>query len=204
MILKIKQSILKKISHWLFPYLQDEVLKKEKEQHEFLRTQFSSCGNSFVIGEDLQLDGSKYMTIGDSFFCGKHNRLQCIDSYAGVDFYPNLTIGDNVSMEDSCHIGCVDNITIGSGTMIASKVFITDHFHGCIGSEDLTMSPRNRALSHQPVSIGENVWIGDGVCIMPGVVLGNNVIVGANAVVTHSFPDGCVVAGVPARLIKQL
>ncbi len=204
MILRIKQSILGKISHWLFPYLQEEVRKKEKEQFEFLKTQFLSCCNSFVIGEDLQLDGPQYMTIGDFFYCGKHNRLQCIESYAGVRFFPNLTIGNNVSMEDSCHIGCVDSISIGSGTMIASKVFITDHFHGNISQEDLAMSPRNRALSHKPVRIGENVWIGDGACIMPGVVLGNNVIVGANAVVTHSFADRCVIAGVPARLIKQL
>ena len=58
-------------------------------------------------------------------------------------------------------------------------------------------------MSCKPVKIGNNVWLGDNVSIMPGVTLGNNVIVGANAVVTHSFPDNVVVAGVPAKMIKK-
>ena len=40
--------------------------------------------------------------------------------------------------------------------------------------------------------------------ILPGVTLGNNVQVGAGAVVTHSFPDRAVIAGVPARLLRQI
>ena len=42
------------------------------------------------------------------------------------------------------------------------------------------------------------------MCIMPGVTIGDNVIIGANAVVTHSFPNNVVIAGVPARIIKSL
>lgn len=52
--------------------------------------------------------------------------------------------------------------------------------------------------------IGDNVKIGAGAKIIGGITIGNNVIVGANAVVTHNVPDNCVVAGVPARVIKQL
>lgn len=64
--------------------------------------------------------------------------------------------------------------------------------------------PSKRPLSSKPVDIGNNVWIGEGVCIMPGVTIGDNVIIGANAVVTHSFPNNVVIAGVPARIIKSL
>ena len=39
---------------------------------------------------------------------------------------------------------------------------------------------------------------------MPGVTIGDNVIIGANAVITHSFPENVVVAGVPAKIIKIL
>ena len=64
--------------------------------------------------------------------------------------------------------------------------------------------PSERPLySKGAIHIGRNVWVGRNVCIMPGVVLGNNVVVGANSVVTHDVPDNCVVAGAPARIIRQ-
>ena len=54
------------------------------------------------------------------------------------------------------------------------------------------------------VVIGRNVWLGGGVTIVKGVTLGDNCVVGANAVVTRSFPANCVIAGVPARVIRML
>lgn len=51
--------------------------------------------------------------------------------------------------------------------------------------------------------IGDNVVIYAGAKIIGGVHIGNNVTVGANAVVTKDIPDNCVVAGVPARIIKM-
>ena len=51
--------------------------------------------------------------------------------------------------------------------------------------------------------IGDNVLIGAGAKILGDVMIGNNVVIGANAVVVKSVPDNCVVAGVPARIIKN-
>lgn len=107
-------------------------------------------------------------------------------------------------MQRNCHIGCIHKIDIGDNVLLGSKVYITDHFHGEIKKDALTLPPIERPLCGKPVKIGNNVWIGDNVCIMPGVSLGDNVIVGANAVVTHSFPKNVVIAGVPAAIIKEL
>ena len=52
-------------------------------------------------------------------------------------------------------------------------------------------------------TIGDNVVVYAGAKIIGGVHIGNNVIIGANAVVTKDVPDNCVVAGVPARIIKM-
>nr|WP_324248840.1 DapH/DapD/GlmU-related protein [Streptococcus macedonicus] len=56
----------------------------------------------------------------------------------------------------------------------------------------------------KPVTIGNDVWIGGNVTILPGVTIGNNVVVAAGAVVTKDIPDNCVVAGVPAKMIKTI
>jgi len=58
--------------------------------------------------------------------------------------------------------------------------------------------------SKGPIIIKKNVWIGDSVCILSGVIVGENAIIGANSVVTKDIPANSVVAGVPARVIRQL
>lgn len=52
--------------------------------------------------------------------------------------------------------------------------------------------------------IGNNVYISAGVRIIGKIVIGNNVIIGANAVVTKDVPDNCIVAGVPAKIIRKV
>jgi acetyltransferase-like isoleucine patch superfamily enzyme len=82
-------------------------------------------------------------------------------------------------------------------------VFITDHYHGTTGADDLAIPPLERKLFFKgPVVIEENVWIGEGVAIMPDVTIGKGSVIGANAVVTKSVPPLSVVAGAPAKVIR--
>lgn len=89
-----------------------------------------------------------------------------------------VTIGDHVTITDGVRF-----ITHDGG------VWIFREDHPCL---DIV----------SPICIGRNVFIGVGVIIMPGVEIGNNTVIGAGAVVTKSFDDNCIIAGVPARIIK--
>ncbi|MBO4333820.1 MAG: hypothetical protein IKP81_00765 [Paludibacteraceae bacterium] len=59
-------------------------------------------------------------------------------------------------------------------------------------------------VSRGSINIGRNVWVGDKVTILAPVSIGDGAIIAANAVVTKDVPPYCVVAGAPARVIKDL
>lgn len=201
----MKRIIVKTMHHVLrfcYPYLKDIEREKEIEATYILKTSFKHLGDCSTLGSDPSVSGSEHISIGNRFIARKGFRIEAISRLNSKT--PELIIGDDVTFEDWCHVGCAESITIGSGTMCASKVFITDHYHGDISQNDIGVPPGNRPIHSKPISIGRNVWIGDNVSIMPGVTLGDNVIVGANAVVTHSFPANVVIAGCPAKIIKNL
>lgn len=67
------------------------------------------------------------------------------------------------------------------------------------------LKPEDRFNNHvAPVSLGKNVWIGSGAMILPGVSIGDNAVVAAGSVVTKDVAAGTVVAGNPARFIKNV
>lgn len=67
------------------------------------------------------------------------------------------------------------------------------------------MNPYERSsIIAKPIKIGNRVWIGIAATVMPGVTVGDNSIIAAGAVVTKDVPTNCIVAGVPAKIIKNL
>jgi acetyltransferase-like isoleucine patch superfamily enzyme len=171
----------------------------------YYKQQFKKCGSSFSIKSPFNLIGPQFITIGNNFYAGYRLRMEVIDYQRVNTNSPELTIGNNVSFNFDCHIGCSNKVVIGNNVLFASKVFLTDHFHGVINSADLEVAPGRRLLhSKGPIIIEDNVWVGEGVCIMPNVTIGRNTIIGANSVVTKSLPQNCVAGGNPAKILKYL
>lgn len=171
----------------------------------YYKQQFKKCGSSFKIKSPFNLIGPQFITIGNNFNSGYRLRMEVVDYQRINTNNPELIIGDNVSFNYDCHIGCTNKIIIGNNVLFASKIFLTDHFHGAINKEDLNIAPGRRLLySKGPIIIEDNVWIGEGVCIMPNVTIGRNTIIGANSVVTKNLPQNCVAGGNPAKIIKYL
>jgi len=158
--------------------------------------------NARLVRYPWYFRGKKNIKIGHSFTSGVSLR---IDAFC-QDLKHIVVIGNNVQINDYVHIGAILNIYIGDNTLIASKVFISDHNHGQFDSDNPGQGPQIppilRSLNAKPVFIGENVWIGESVCILPGVTIGDGVVIGAGAVVTHDIPAQCVVVGNPARIIR--
>lgn len=173
--------------------------------NHYCAKQMHQTGKDFKLGFPANIIGGKYMTFGQNFMSFSRLRIEAYDSHLGHSYSPSIVIGDNVSINFDCHIGCVNRVVIGNNVLFASKIFITDHMHGEITAEALKTPPSLRkVLSKGPVIIEDNVWIGEGVAIMPNVTIGKNSIIGANSVVTTSIPPNTVAAGIPARVIRML
>ena len=67
------------------------------------------------------------------------------------------------------------------------------------------LNPDTRAsMTPKKVTIGKSVWVGSHATILPGVNIGDGSIVAAGAVVSKDVPERCIVAGVPAKIIKKI
>lgn len=166
-----------------------------------------AIGNNSKILYPCKLwgEGSKGINIGSDTTIQSHCILGCWIKYAGDSFNPSITIGNNCNIGEYTHITSINKITIGDGFLTGRFVYIGDNSHGMFSREEANIPPIRRKLySKGEVVIGNNVWIGDKATILAGVTIGDNVVVAANAVVTKDIPSNTIVAGCPAKIIKQL
>jgi acetyltransferase-like isoleucine patch superfamily enzyme len=115
-----------------------------------------------------------------------------------------IELGDNSLIGSGSRIGPVNSdegkIIIGNGVQIGPETVILAGGH--------TYERKDIPFLQQPyffssVVIGDDVWIGTKVIILPGVNIGDGAVVGAGAVVTKDVDPYTVIAGVPARVIKE-
>jgi acetyltransferase-like isoleucine patch superfamily enzyme len=109
-----------------------------------------------------------------------------------------LILGPRVGMSAAA-VCALRSIEIGEGSILGAGAMVIDNdFHAPVGEFDWGPALPDQA---RPVLIGRGCFIGARAVILKGVTLGDRVIVGAGAVVTRSAPDGCVLAGNPARIV---
>lgn len=111
-----------------------------------------------------------------------------------------LFIGDNVAINNDVWINAVGDVYIGNNVLIGPKVIIhsANHIY-----DDPNILIRNQGHETKRVVIEDDVWICAGATILPGVTIGRGAVVAAGAVVTKDVKPYSVVAGVPARTIKN-
>jgi acetyltransferase-like isoleucine patch superfamily enzyme len=165
---------------------------------------FASIGNDVSVHYtcDLQRSGAPYINIGNRVTLGREVWLNI----------PNVSICDRsaIVIEDGCGIGrrsvisAKNQIHIEPNTILGPSVLVMDHNHGF---EDVTVPIGQQAMTPGGrIRIEEGCWIGFGaaiICSRGELVIGRGSVVGANSVVTHNVPAHSVVAGNPARIVKE-
>jgi putative colanic acid biosynthesis acetyltransferase WcaF len=107
----------------------------------------------------------------------------------------NLKMGNHSCLGDHTDCYCVDKITMGPHSTVSQYSFL------CTASHDY--QDPSLPLITAPITIGEHSWIAADVFVGPGVNIGDGAVVGARSTVLHNVAEWTVVAGNPARLIKE-
>lgn len=190
----------------------------------WLRRFFKACDGSVSFGKIGYVCGLKYITIGSGCRFGNGFWLTAWDSHGSQsselphlgeieelngryiqNLNPELRIGNNCNFGAYNHITCANSITIGNNLLTGKWVTITDNSHGSTDLQTLQVPPALRpVVSKGAVVIYNNVWIGEKVTILPNVTIGEGAVIAANSVVTKDVPPFSIVAGNPARIIKQV
>jgi len=114
----------------------------------------------------------------------------------------SIIIGNNVGISGST-IYARSSITIGDNTLIGGNVKIIDNDFHPIEIESRNFN-RLDCIRAKPIKIGRDCFIGVNSIILKGSVLGDGCVVGAGAVVSGIFPENCIIAGNPAKIIRKI
>lgn len=145
-------------------------------------------GNSKMLFDDNTFD------VGKNVFIGK-------GAWLSLGTGAKLKIGDNTHINEGLVVACNLSVEIGKNVLVADRVFIGDSNHGYEEIDKPVIEQRMSAA--EPVRVEDNSWIGINACILKGVTVGSHSVVGAGAVVTESVPSYSVVAGNPAKVVRQ-
>jgi acetyltransferase-like isoleucine patch superfamily enzyme len=158
---------------------------------------FASFGKGSVIQLPVTIWGERRIVIGDKVFVGAGSWLRVIDSSGEVA----IVIGDGTSIAGDCVLSAAQSIRLGRNVLLGRHVYVADHMHSY---EDPGQAVLHQGITRvAPVVIDDGAWLGQGVVVTPGVRIGRGAVVGANSVVLDDVLDYSVVAGAPARLVKQ-
>lgn len=139
----------------------------------------------------IKLNNSAFLKIGTRLVSDGPLYIKAINN-------GSLYIGDRVYFNHNCSITCANKIVIGEYSCIANNVVIVDHDH-VFNATGVT--PR---LKTAPVYIGKYVWIGANVVITSNVTIGDGAVIAAGSIVTSNVPAHTIVAGIPARVVKNI
>jgi serine acetyltransferase len=163
---------------------------------------FAAFGAGSVIGFPTgSVYGEKWIEVGVGTMIAAQVTL-CAGMLPGQDLgdTPVLRVGDGCVIGRGSHIVAHQSIVIGDDVFTGPYVYITDQNHG-YADPDIPIG--RQWPSNTAVSIGSGTWLGAGAIVLPGACIGRNVVVAAGSVVRGQVPDRCVVAGVPAKVVRE-
>ena len=181
---------LKRLVDWL---IMNQVQTRPRWYIRLMAPLFQHRGRHSKIYRSVRMDTPPYR----KFSLGDYSVVEsfsCINNAVG-----DVIIGDHTRI--GLHNTVIGPVTIGSHVNLAQSITITALNHNF---EERNQRIDEQGVSTNPVVIGDDIWIGANAVVLPGVNIGNHSVVAAGAVVTKNVPPHSLVAGVPAKIIKEI
>nr|WP_294943009.1 acyltransferase [uncultured Mucilaginibacter sp.] len=160
----------------------------------FLRLIIKRIGLVSYVGKPTFIYGGRGISIGNKvrIFPG----LRAETHHGG-----SIIIDEDVSIGQNFHIiSSGETLKIGSHTTISGNVFISNVDHDY---QDIGLHVLQQKYLVKTTHVGENCFIGYGAVLQAGTIIGKQCVVGSNSVLRGTYPDYCVIAGAPAKIIKR-
>ncbi len=154
------------------------------------------------LGRGVYIGSRVRITNGGRLVLGNDVQIRPdVDLFAGEG---GLMIGSRCDIGERCRL-CGD-IVLGEAVLFGPDSYVSskDHRYEDVSRAVMdqgTYAPRKNG--HDELSVGEGSWVGTHCSIIGDVHIGKHCVIGSNSVVTHDVADYCVVAGSPARVLKQ-
>lgn len=152
-----------------------------------------ACGEGVVIEEGVLVFHPENVFLGTNVYVGHHTMLK--------GYHQNeLRIGDGTWIGQQCFFHSAGGIRIGANVGIGPAVKMLTSVHAEAGRETPIL---HAPLSFAPIEIEDDADLGVGAIVLPGVRIGRGAQIGAGAVVTRDVAAYAVVAGNPARVLRE-
>jgi len=181
---------LKKLVDWL---IMNQVETRPRWFVRLLAPLYQHRGRHTVIHHSVRMDTPPYR----KFWLGDYSVVEsfaCINNAVG-----DVVIGDHTRV--GLHNTIIGPVRIGNHVNLAQGITITALNHNFSDAEKRI---DEQGVCTTPVVLEDDIWIGANAVILPGVTIGQHSVVAAGAIVTKDVPPHSLVAGVPAKVIRQI
>ena len=181
---------LKRMVDWL---IMNQVETRPRWFIRLLAPLYQHRGRHAIIHHSVRMDTPPYR----KFWLGDYSVVEsfaCINNAVG-----DVIIGDHTRI--GLHNTIIGPITIGSHVNLAQGITITALNHNFDDSEKRI---DQQGVTTKEVVLEDDIWVGANAVILPGVTIGKHAVVAAGAIVTKDVPPHSLVAGVPAKVIRQI
>ena len=181
---------LKRMVDWL---IMNQVETRPRWFIRLLAPLYQHRGRHAIIHHSVRMDTPPYR----KFWLGDYSVVEsfaCINNAVG-----DVIIGNHTRI--GLHNTIIGPVTIGSHVNLAQGITITALNHNFDDSEKRI---DQQGISTKEVVLEDDIWVGANAVILPGVTIGTHAVVAAGAIVTKDVPPHSLVAGVPAKVIRQI